>query len=224
MDFKLTKDQSSKNNDSETGKVIRLNTRLTRRVQMRRELNHKKGAAIASVLSIIALVTVLNQNLISKSQTDTLSRNIASAESELKLKAWKADILKDLSDKKNRNIASYGEAPTPIEELRMGVLEGKYSFEVKDSVIEEIRFIETPDGDRPKSFRSYSDLIQEHKKAFGPEVNSVVELGEESTENQKVYTFEAYDEFQKPTGKILVVADPANRLLEVKYQRRTLIN
>ncbi len=219
MDFKLTKGQSSKNKDNENNdnKVIRLNTRLTRRMQMRRELDQKKGATIASVLSLVALVTILNQNLISKNQSENRSRQIASAENEGKIKSWKEDLLKDLSDKKNRNIASYGEAPTALEQLRMGALEGKYSFSVKDSLVEVVKFIETPDGDRPKSFRDFTSFVSEHKKAFNDKIDRVVEVGEKSDDVQKTFTYETYTEANEPAGKILVVSDLSNRLLEIKY-------
>ncbi len=223
MDDKTINDLTNKLNSEKTGskesaKVIRLNTRLTRRMQMKLDLEQRKGAVIASVLSVIALATILNQSLISNNQSDTHSRQIASLENEQKIKTWKQDLLKDLSETKQRSLASYGEFPTPLEQLRMGTLEGKYSFQVHENIIEEIKFIETAEGDRPKSFRSYEEFVTENMKAFNPSIEKIVATHQVVNDKDKQFTYEARDLEDHALGKIVVVSDLSNRFIRLTYQ------
>lgn len=213
-------DHSGKNSEKNVNKVIKLKTPGTRRVQMKLDTNEKRAALTASILSVIALVTFFNQKIVSHfSSRDTGSRNIASLNEQATFEfEWQKELAQKLSEKEKRGIASYGEQPSQIDQIRFGLLEGKYAFSIVDDKISEITFQETSNADRPKYIANVENFLIENKAVFAPNLALVKTLENKELGNVVEHTLELYGPSQENLGKVTYKSDKAGRFLSMKFQ------
>ncbi len=213
-------DDSGINSEKNVNKVIKLKTPGTRRVQMKLDIREKRAALTASLLSVIALVTLFNQKIVSHfASKDTASRSIASLNERANFEfEWQKELAQKLSKETNRGIASYGDQPSQIDQIRFGILEGKYSLSVVNDKISEITFQETSTADRPKYIPNVENFLIENKAVFAPSLTLIKTLeGKESGELVE-RTLELYGPEQENLGKVTYTADKSGRFLSMKVQ------
>lgn len=216
---KGTTNQPSQKTEKIVNKVIKLKTPGTRRVQMKMEVNEKKAALTASILSVIALVTFFNQKISSHLDPSKTSRSIASLNEQAQVEfEWQKDLVNQLSKKSNREIASYGEQPSKLDSIRFGLLEGKYSFSFDNDRIAEIKFQETAAADRPKYIPSIENFLIENKDVFIPELSQIKTMDTKTEGELKEQTLELLGNSNQTLGKVTYVSDHAGRFLSMKFQ------
>lgn len=213
-------DHSGQNSEKNVNKVIKLKTPGTRRVQMKLDTNEKKAALTASILSVIALVTFFNQRIVSHfGERDSTSRNIASLNEKATFEfEWQKDLAQKLAEKSNRGIASYGNHPSQIDQIRFGLLEGKYAFNVIDDKISEITFQETDSADRPKYISNVESFLIENKAVFAPDLTLIKVLEDKESEGFVEHTLELFGPEHESLGKVTYKSDKAGRFLSMKLQ------
>jgi hypothetical protein len=216
---KDTTDHSSQKTEKNVNKIIRLKTPGTRRVQMKMEINEKKAALTASILSVIALVTFFNQKILSHFDTNKTSRSIASLNEKAQFEfEWQKDLASKLSQKSNREIASYGEQPSKLDSIRFGLLEGKYAFSFDNDKISEIKFQETASADRPKYIPNIENFLIDNKDVFVPDL-SLIKTTDTKTEGEtKEQTLELFNSTNQTLGKVTYISDLSGRFLSMKFQ------
>ncbi len=215
---KRSTEESGQKTEKVVNKVINLRTPGTRRVQMKLDLNEKKAALTASILSIIALATFFNQKIVSHFDTSKSSRTIASLNEKAEFEfQWQKDLAQKLSQKSNRSIASYGERPSKLDEVRFGLLEGKYAFSFVDDKLSEIKFQETPNSDRPKYIKDVGAFLIENREALIPEVSLVKTLDSKSEGENFEQVFELYDAQNNNLGHATYISDRAGRFRSLKF-------
>src|SRR5262249_26214153 len=141
--------KENKNADKQLDNVLQFrNSNGYRRAKMKLELNQKKVAITASIVSIAFIVALLNQQLL-KSQNG--GRGIASVQdSSMVNVSWQYDLAKKLAKETRRDLASLGSRPNEMDQLRFGVLEGKYALHFEQGALSLIEFSEKESGERPK--------------------------------------------------------------------------
>lgn len=211
-------DQSSQKTEKIVNKIINLKTPGTRRVQMKLDLNEKKVTFTASILSVIALATFLNQKIVSQFDTSKSSRTIASLNEQAEFEfQWQKELAQKLSEKSNRKIASYGEAPSKLDEVRFGLLEGKYAFSFANDQISEIKFQETASADRPKYIQDVSAFLIDNKEALIPEVSLVKTLETKTVGENNEQLLELYNSENKSLGQVTYTSDSSGRFRSMKF-------
>jgi hypothetical protein len=123
--------------------------------------------ASGSLATILFLVTVMNLKMSHIEIPQTSSRSIASVSnwesthaSEWKTSFWKKAVLAA-----DRSIASIANKPTDLDQLRFGVLEGKYFIKLEAGKITELEFQESTGApERPKYIEDKAGFL----KTYGP--------------------------------------------------------
>lgn len=211
-------DQSSQKTEKNVNKVIRLKTPGTRRVQMKLELNEKKAALTASILSVVALASFFNQKIVSHFDSSKTSRNIASLNEQAEYEfQWQKELSEKLADKSNRKVASFGEQPSKLDQIRFGMLEGKYAINFDNERISEIKFQETTSADRPKYIPNVENFLIENKDVLIPDVSLVKTIETKTVGEDSEQTLELYDSSNKALGQVTYVSDKSGRLRSMKF-------
>jgi hypothetical protein len=212
-------DLSSQKSEKNVNTVIRLKTPGTRRVEMKMEMNEKKAALTASILSVVALVTFFNQRIMSHFDTSRNSRAIASVNEQAQFEFdWQKDLAAKLSEKSNRKIASYGETPSKLDEIRFGTLEGKYSFSFDNDKISEIKFQETASADRPKYIPNFENFLMENKDVLIPDLSLIKTVESKTALDTKEQTLDLFNATNKNLGRVTYISDHSGRFLSMKFQ------
>lgn len=209
---------TSQTTEKGLNKIIELDSKRIRGMKMKLEISNKKSVLTASVISIVAMVTFVNQQIVSRNET-VQSRNIASV-NLIEKNNYKFQWQRDLSEKlarEKRMVASVGESPTAINQIRFGLLEGKYTVVLNGESIKEIEFAQTND-DRPK-FIDVEKMILENIASFNPEAASIKLNQEEIVNSQKevIYTLESSD--KKVVSRAYVVYDNYGRFRNLKISQ-----
>jgi hypothetical protein len=212
------RDQSSQKTEKNVNKVIRLKTPGTRRVQMKLELNEKKAALTASILSVVALASFFNQKIVSHFDSSKTSRNIASLNEQAEYEfQWQKELSEKLANKENRKVASFGEQPSKLDQIRFGMLEGKYAINFDNERISEIKFQETASADRPKYIPNVENFLIENKDVLIPNVSLVKTIDTKVVGEDSEQTLELYDSSNKALGQVTYVSDKSGRLRSMKF-------
>ena len=131
--------------------------------------DRKRIYAFASLASILVLVTVANLTIWSHSDSRGISlggRGIASIEGGDMVKAQTLEEARSIYHKmeqEGRSPASIGETPSLVDQLRFGVLEGKYALRMKNGKLMEIEFVDTEQtADRPKYISQPETFLKEY--------------------------------------------------------------
>lgn len=213
---KFTEKKVNKNN-----KVVDLNSTRVRHMKLRMELNEKKSILTASILSIVAVVTFINQKIVSQNDTKLDGRTIASIDLNEQAKyrfEWQKDLANKLATTGSRMPASLGEQPDKIDKIRFGLLEGKYTFKFDNNKIKEIEFAETFGGDRPKHIK-LDQFFRENKELFDSQASDIVASKKDTLDNKKEEVFELRDSDSNVISRVHAVTDTYGRLLSVKVSQ-----
>lgn len=213
-------DHSGQQSEKVVNKIIRLKTPGTRRVQMKLDLNEKKAALTASILSVVALASFFNQKIVSHFDSSKTSRNIASLNEQAEFEfQWQKELAQKLSDKSNRKIASFGGDPSKLDQIRFGMLEGKYAFSFDNEKISEIKFQETASEDRPKYIQNVENFLIENNDVLIPDVAEVKTINTKIVGEDSEQTLELYDSSHKALAQVTYVSDKSGRLRSLKFHQ-----
>jgi hypothetical protein len=220
---KDNKNSASQSTENNVNKIIKLQTPGTRRVQMKLDISEKKAALTASIISVIAIVTFVNQKILSQLETSHRSngRGIASIDGSAQYGfQWQRELAQKLAQKSQRSIASYGEAPSKLDEIRFGLLEGKYAFQFSDDKeVSEIHFNNTPVDEKPKYIGNYETFLMDHKDVLMPELSKLKLLETATHENEKEQIMAAFNAADQSIGKVSVVSDLSGRFISMKFTK-----
>jgi hypothetical protein len=131
--------------------------------------DRKRIYAFASLASILVLVTVANLTMWSRSDLKPVAssgRGIASVDPD-QIKTQSLEEARSIyrkMEQEGRSPASVGEKPSLVDQLRFGVLEGKYSLRMKDGKLLEVEFVDTEQSsDRPKYISQPETFLKEYE-------------------------------------------------------------
>ncbi len=214
-EFNKPNKNADKKMDSNNNVVMLKNPNGFRRARMRLELNQKKVAITASIISISFIVALTNQQLLNNQNT---SRTIASA--SLGDQSWQFDLAQKLANDTKRDIASVGTKPNEIDQLRFGFLEGKYSLRFEEGGLKEIQFSDKESGDRPKYIEDKEAFLNSNKNLFKVGYRQIKKAESRDVANQtdssNVEVYDMIDEHNKIIAKAEFYTDTSGRLMTFK--------
>lgn len=188
----------------------------------RSELENRKVVLSAALVAVLVVVSVLNQNVFTPAKSTpvpvSMGRGLASVESPQVQTEWEYKLAKQMAQNEtdgSRDMASIGQVPSPVEQLRFGLLENKYQFNFDDGKVASVKFPEAS-PDRPKYITTGKDFVLEHSRLFTVAFKDAKTASKETEGETVRETLSLLDGEQKAVGKAVVVTDQYGRLLSLE--------
>lgn len=228
----LMKNGDKKSNDQKNN-VIDLTERVTspdyrerlRGLKVRFDLEHAKIAVSTSLLSIVILVTLANNNLMTSISAEGVqpqasggARGIASVPSS----SASADtavsenpqLVKALASRDLGPNAKVGHKPSGLERLAFGYLEGKYAVRLHHGKLAEIE-ISDQTGQDAKAIDNTQAFLDSQRELLPDYERSIkVEAARENGEN--IETFQLVNQVSMPVAKVQFRLDGGGHLLSMR--------
>ncbi len=223
-------------NDSKKDNVIDMTHRIhepdykerLKGLKVRFDMEQFKVAVSTSLLSIVVLVTLANNNMMNKLTNPQVemgsvtqgSRGIASVgETTYAMPAVenlreRAEIVQELSKRSLSAAASVGREPSSLEKLAFGVLEGKYAVRLHDGKLQEIEFTESVSHDQAKRLENLTAFLDSQRSLL-PEFERTMKAQSES-EAKNVETFQLLNQVSMPVAKVQFQLDDEGRMLGMR--------
>lgn len=184
--------------------------------------------ASGALASVLFVVTLLNLTL-SQNETKQNTRTIASVEATHSTRAelWKADLLHKMVQVADRKMASVASRPTDLDQLRFGLLEGKYSLKLESGRITEIEFQESNQiSERPK-YIDKAEFLTTYKDLVAADFETAQRVRRAIEDGKIVEEFELINSASKDRGptssnvvaRVAFKSDESGRLLSMKLTR-----
>lgn len=183
-------------------------------LKVRFDLEHTKIALSTSLLSIVILVTLANNNLMAttvetKGEPMRISRGIASVPegtatfaSTLDVSNENPQLVKALAKRDLSPDASVGRKPSALEKLAFEVLEGKYAVRLRDGIIDEIELVDA-ESSQAKEIKSLQAFINGQRDLL-PHYDRIVKVGSEHDGLSQIETYQLVNEVSIPVAKVQV--------------------
>lgn len=211
--------------------VINMPERKTSRAREFQSVDMKKAFLSLSLLSLIVMAVSLNDHwtsgqrnvyVISDSpgQLKQLNRAIASAQPHYLFRdvEWEHRLASRLANYDlKRAPAAVPAQKTEIDNLRYGVLAGKYRLQQEQSKISEIEYIDSIEqGDHPQDF-SREQFLSQYKDLFVvPYDRSAMESHGENREIHRLF-----DKKGQAIGRAAFELDERGHVLSLKFENQT---
>lgn len=196
-------------------------------LKVRLDLEQAKIAISTSLLSIVLLVTLANNNLLVSSvrpvtadNFDRASRGIASVSSVSEVIPSAEEnqkMVRELSRRALSATASVGHKPSSVEKLAFGVLEGKYAVRLQNGKLSEIEF-KTSEvaGNDPKQIEDLSAFIENQRDLLPVAFEKSLKVGTDKVGSDRIETFELVNHVSMPLAKVQFTTDSEGRMLTMK--------
>ncbi len=190
------------------------------------EVESRKVVLSASLVSILIVLSVFNQNIFSPAKSTPVqqARGIACDPSMggcpelVPLNTeWEYKLAKQMAQGETegeRDLSSIGQLPSPIEQFRFGLLENKYQFNFDEGKVSGIQFPEKS-PDRPKYITEPEAFLKDHAGLFSVAFKSTQLASKETAGENVKATFDLKDSDDKATGRAVIVTDQYGRLLSL---------
>lgn len=222
----MKKDASNDNVIDMTERIPEQDARAgLRGLKVRWDLEHAKIAVSTSLLSIVILVTLANNNLMTSINpvgeevpTSYGGRSIASVPGGSQIAAPVVNdtkLVKELARRALSPSASLGQKPSALERLAFGFFEGRYAVRLHAGQIREIEYSAENNPFEAKRIDNLVGFI-ENQRDLLPEFSRPIKVGEVSEGNDTVKTFELVNEVSIPVAKVEFRIDGDSRLLGVR--------
>lgn len=225
------------NGKKEPRKVIDISERLARKnpidrlkhLKVRLDLEQAKVAIPMSLLSIVAIVTLANSNLL---QTQPLveSREMASsgeidpsraiASIPTGTSASEDQIVKELSGKALSDVAVIGRSPSALEKFTFEALEGNYAVRMNaDQKLVSLKF-SAAQARSPLAFDK--GFLQTHRQWMPVEFESSLRVQSVAAGRGTQQVFHLVNRFAMPVAEVTVQLDDQDRLLDLAIKPTNL--
>jgi hypothetical protein len=191
-------------------------------LKVRLDLEQAKLAISTSLLSIVLLVTLANNNIMTRipapEEAPVVTRGIASMASVSEPAETSHELVAELSQRELSDSASIGRRPSSLEKLRFGTLEGKYAVRLQaDGKLHEIEFSDaTSSGDRPKHIEDFAQFLESNREILPVEYDKSVKISSETEVGGSTETYQLVSRVSMPLAKVQFRTDSAGRLLAMR--------
>ncbi len=197
-----------------------INNRVSLATQSNRFQNIVASGALATMLF---LVTVINFTLTSQNETKTEGRAIASTATLIdgEVSSWNKNVLKRIAQQAERKIASISSKATDVDQLRFGLLEGKYAVKMEEGKISEIVYHDSEESsERPKYINSKNDFLTQYQPLIKGDFTAASSMGEQIDNGQIVESFQLLGPESSPIAIAKFTSDQYGRLISFKVERQ----
>lgn len=192
-----------------------------RDLKVRFDLEHAKIAVSTSLLSIVILVTLANNSLLSNKtneQTSSGSRSIASVSTGTS--EMEDRLVAKLSQLDVNSEATLGRKPSSLEKLTLGQLEGKYAVRLQDGKLRELEFSESASHeDRPKYVVDREKFLNSNRELLPVAFDKTMKVESEQTDAGSLEVYQLINEFSMPVAQVEFRMDPAGRMLGMRVSQ-----
>lgn len=209
-------------------KVIDINERLPSKdpleklkgMRVRLDLEQAKVAIPMSLLSILAVVTMLNSQMFSAPQTAAIqSRDLASegvpargiASLPTGTSAEEDSLVRRLGEEGLSAGSTLGRKPTALERFTLGALEGQYDVMLDG---EKVRALTLSPSARPVAFGD--KFLDQHREFLPAQFDKVLQVGNKADDRGRHLTFQLVNRMSLPVATVDVQLDAEGRLLSLK--------
>lgn len=197
-------------------------------LKVRFDLENTKVAVSTSLLSIVVLVTLANNNMMNtitpveviESQSSQ-GRGIASVSmssnspSGAVRPADNPQLIKELANRDLGPSASVGKKPSSLEKLAYGVLEGRYAVLLQDGKLKEIELREGTPLDS-KTFENPANFIESQRDLL-PTYDRIVKISSDrENSGGNLETFQLVNEISIPVAKVQVHLSEGGQLVALR--------
>lgn len=207
--------------------VIRLNFRtnlLSNKALLATNSRRLQHIVASGALAMtLFMVTAINFAISSfQNETPSQARGIASIHDtkDSVVAKWDNSFLKKLANKNNRETASVSVAPTALDQLKFGLLEGKYAVKLEDGKVKEISFQEAiNESDRPKYINSKESFLLEYRAALGTDFQIASQVEQKVQDGKIVEVYQLLGSKSDLVAKVKFVSDQFGRLLNLQVNQ-----
>ncbi len=197
-----------------------LNNRASLATESRRFQNIVASGALATTLF---LVTILNFALSSHIETPVAqSRGIASVAPMVdnEISNWDKSVLKRMAQQTERKMASISSKATELDQLRFGLLEGKYALKLEDGKISEILFQDSAGStSRPKYIDSKDEFLNQYRGLIKSDFSTASRVGEKIDNGNIVESYQLIGPKSSPVAVAKFTSDQYGRLISFRIER-----
>lgn len=200
------------------------NETVKQHITERKDFERRKWMVLTTMATIVFLVTATNSSLFRNPDalTDSHSRGIASINSSVDGSSLSAESSREFvekMEKDERSTASLGTAPSLLDQMRFGLLEGKYSVKLAGEKIESVEFVSfNANEDRPKYLKEKEKFLSTYMELLG---DRAVEVGEshQVIEGDILKTeYTLLDQTKKQVAVVKFQDDSYGRLIRIDVQ------
>jgi hypothetical protein len=203
-------------------------------LKVRFDLEHAKIAVSTSLLSIVILVTLANNNLMTSINPVVVPideavpnsrglRGIASVPgADQVASAIPEDplLVKTLARRGLGPTASVGQSPSALDRLAFGFFEGKYAVRLHAGKIREIEFSSESNVSDAKEIINPLKFLETQRDLL-PEFARTVKVGDSRDGADQIKTFELVNEVSIPVAKVEFRVTDESRLLGMRVTPAT---
>lgn len=214
-------------------KVIDINERLPSKdpleklkgMRVRLDLEQAKVAIPMSLLSILAVVTMLNSQMFSGPRSASVqSRDLASeavpsrgiASVPTGTSAEEDSLVRRLGQEGLSKGSALGRKPTALQRFTLGALEGQYDVMLDG---EKVRALTLSPAARPVAFGD--KFLDQHREFLPAQFDKVLQVGNESDDQGRHMTYQLLNRLSLPVATVDVRLDAEGRLLSLKVAPET---
>jgi hypothetical protein len=195
--------------------------KLKNTLRLRFDLEQRKVLASASILSILFIVAVVNDRMMSHPETvQQNSRSIASygeVGPAIRDQEWENQLAHDLSlASHTAGSATFAAPATPLDQLTYGTLEGKYSMQVFRGHVQQIEFANNETSTNPVLVQDRARFLMQNRELLPVQYASLIKTGTQLSGTEMNEQFALLDAQQKTLAKVEFHLDSFGRLLSMK--------
>ena len=181
--------------------------------------NQRRKVVLSGALVSILLIAVFTHDYL---QRRTLSiqdgRQLASigrTEEPYRDVEWEKKIAEKIADEKD---FVYGDKATDLEQLRFGVLEGKYALRLNGDRLEDIEFVSSS-REVPKFINDRHSFLMDHKDLFSLNYTHVKLLQSKLGDSTQEELYSLFDDHNVQVGKVAFHFDDEGRMLRLIVEK-----
>lgn len=191
-----------------------------RHLKVRFDIERAKVALSTSLLSIVVLVTLANNDLMSSTQVEPVNqggRGIASVSTGTS--DAEDEFVRALARRDLQSEDAIGRKPSSLETLAFETLEGKYSVRLENGKLAELEFTETTTGDdSPKHIDDFAKFFDKNRELLPVAYDKPVRINHAAADGGEVKeTYQLINEISRPVANVEVRKDAAGRLLSMRF-------
>ncbi len=197
-------------------------------LKMRLDSEQTKILISTSLISILFLVSLANNSMLEPVDAVEMSpiempssssdgRGPASAPTGTS--AWEDDVASRLAKMSLKEVAAVGRAPSSLEKLAFGFLEGKYALRLESGKIRELAFTDSAHpGQHPKSVADRSRFLTDNRELLPVDFDRPQRVDSHQSGDEIFESYNLLNRARVPVAKVRFHLDNEGRLLSMKVE------
>ena len=179
-------------------------------LKVRFDLERAKVGLSASLLSIVVLVTLANNNLMTKVNVEPQAQSRGIASVGTGTSDAEDSFVRNLAKKELSASAQIGHNPSAIEKLAFGYLEGHYAVRLENGKLSEL---EVSNAQAGKQISNMESFIESNRDVMPVAFDKSVKVQTEQLDGGTIETWQLINSVSRPVAHLQIHTDGDGRLL-----------